>query len=163
MSDYYRGILQIYMVKMKGSDIFKYMYPHFEKGVISCRANLRDCYPYCFNDKDKLVNSDEYFQFVTKDSEEEYILFNYSCSDELIQYEIDMTDFEHLFEEFSFEKNKDLFRIHNYKGLSIPSPTNLIICVEYWSGWTDCGMEYDSDMYIDGILDANMNKQEIRT
>lgn len=164
MISYYRGILQLYLVKMRDSELYKFLYPNYdhENGLISCGTRLNSLYPYCFNDKGNIFRSEEYLQFINKSSNIERILCDYSCSDSIIEHELSESNFEDLFEGFPFNENIDLFKIHPYKSLSVPSPTSLIVCIEYSSYQTDCGEEYDTGMYIDSILDGNFNKHEIR-
>ena len=150
-----RTLLALDLFEMTVTEIAK----HLKPGMV-------DLPQYCITDKGKIQRAEYYHQFAYE-GDEKYILFNALPCDDILSEEISNTGIEDLL-NFDLTPFIEEFRkrgmIKEYENFrrSLGTSSYLVVNLNYYS----CGSygepnDWDMDVYLDGILDYNLNLVEI--
>lgn len=106
-----------------------------------------------------IQDSESYYQFIGKDNNENYILFDYICADMLIRELISSVGIHDIFKDqkiLPFDKSK--LKVNKWDTVQLPMPTLFLVKETYITTQYPEGVEYDSKIeinYFDDLIQYN--------
>lgn len=122
--------------------------------------------PFCLDEKGHIIDSECYYQFITKDchnKDTEYLYFFYSNPiDTILSHESDNCGIEILFEKIDMRPVFDQLKSLSVNDIHSTLHVSQYIVVEMnYVGGTYPDYDYDLDIKIVGFLNEEMNLQHL--
>lgn len=150
MDGKYSGIIHLYFLKIKGSDIFSLLNPGSDGKIKFGREALPH---YVIGGNGKFENSEMYFQFFYCDDKEskekEYVFIDYVCADYVLAEILSNCGLDELFNNCEFlPLDYSKINLNKWDTLEIPIPTLFKITQTYYSSFNGESTEYDTEEEI---------------